>query len=278
MIKSDDESQQLIRTVARRGYVFTAAVSTPPVEFPRPPSGPLAEPGVLRAPAAPQGRKLLKLKLVIGVLALLAMAAGGLLLVRWAPPARHELPYTQLTNFTDSAVAPALSPDGRMLAFFRGDHWWLTGGPIYVKLLPNGEPVPITHDPRPKYGLAFSPDGSRIAYTVAPGWDTYTVSPLGGEPELLLANAAGLTWLDERRVLFSEIRIGVHMGVVTATKSRSAYRPIYFPQNERAMAHYSYASPDGKWALVVEMDPVWQPCPRHSPGWEFGWLASGSAG
>ena len=26
------------------------------------------------------------------------------------------------------------------------------------------------------------------------------------------------------------------------------------------MAHLSYASPDRKWALVVEMDPVWQPC------------------
>ena len=26
------------------------------------------------------------------------------------------------------------------------------------------------------------------------------------------------------------------------------------------MAHLSYASPDRKWALVLEMNPVWQPC------------------
>ena len=26
------------------------------------------------------------------------------------------------------------------------------------------------------------------------------------------------------------------------------------------MAHYSYPSPDRKWALVVEMDPQWHPC------------------
>jgi WD40 repeat protein len=26
------------------------------------------------------------------------------------------------------------------------------------------------------------------------------------------------------------------------------------------MAHFSYASPDRKWALVVEMNPTWQPC------------------
>ena len=26
------------------------------------------------------------------------------------------------------------------------------------------------------------------------------------------------------------------------------------------MAHLSYASPDHRWLLVVEMDPMWQPC------------------
>jgi Tol biopolymer transport system component len=86
------------------------------------------------------------------------------------------------------------------------------------------------------------------------------VSSLGGEPSLFLSNAAGLTWLDQRRLLFSEISSGIHMGIVTATKDRSQYRKIYFPRHQRAMAHYSYASPDRKWALVVEMDPVWQPC------------------
>jgi hypothetical protein len=121
-----------------------------------------------------------------------------------------------------------------MVAFFRSDNWWLSRDQIYVKLLPNGEPVQITHDPRTKYGLAFSPDGSRIAYTVAPGWNTFIVSPLGGEPNLLMSNAAGLTWLDERRVLFSEIRTGVHMGVVTATENRSEYRKNIFRRTNAA--------------------------------------------
>src|SRR4051794_8633381 len=151
-------------------------------------------------------------------------------------------------------------PDGRMLVFLRSDNWWLTRGPIYVKLLPNGQPVQITDDPRPKYGLSFSPDGSRIAYTVGSGWDTYVVSVFGGEPNLLLKNAAGLTWLDERRLLFSEIRTGLHMGGVTATESRSEHRSIYFPHDVRRMVHLSYASPDRKSVLVVEMDPVWRPC------------------
>jgi Tol biopolymer transport system component len=76
----------------------------------------------------------------------------------------------------------------------------------------------------------------------------------------MISNAAGLTWLDPQRVLFSEIKTGVRMGLVTANENRSDYRPIYVPHDERGMVHLSYASPDRKWALVVEMNPVWQPC------------------
>jgi hypothetical protein len=57
-----------------------------------------------------------------------------------------NLVYTQLTNIADAATQPALSPDGRLLAFIRGES--TTGGPgqVYVKLLPDGEPVPLTND------------------------------------------------------------------------------------------------------------------------------------
>jgi Tol biopolymer transport system component len=180
------------------------------------------------------------------------------------PAERRALTYTQITNFTDSAVAPALSPDGRMVAFYRSDSWFLTPDQIYVKWLSKGEPVRLTNNPTLKYGLAFSPDGSRIAYTAynaeTDEWKTFTVPPLGGEATLLLSNAAGLNWLDQHRVLFSEIETGVHMGIVTATENRSDYRKLYFPQHQRMMAHFSYASPDRQWAIVAEMDPVWQPC------------------
>jgi eukaryotic-like serine/threonine-protein kinase len=172
--------------------------------------------------------------------------------------------YTQLTDFTDSAVAPALSPDGRMLAFLRSDKWFMTPDQIYGKMLPGGEATLLVDDRRQKYGLTFSPDGSQIAYTVNPGsgYSTYVVPALKGEPRLLMANAAGLTWLDANHLLFAEIKSGMHLGVVTATRSRSEHREVYFPQHERSMAHYAAASPDRRWALVVEMDhrPVWQPC------------------
>jgi DNA-binding winged helix-turn-helix (wHTH) protein/Tol biopolymer transport system component len=258
-----DDSQQMIRTMPRRGYVFTLPVTARIVEFPSPPAPVRADPVPLPSrPAStlPVNPRALGLGLVVLVIATVALFTVWLKRrTPWQPT------YIQITNFTDSAVAPVLSPDGRMVAFLRSDTWLASRDQIYVKSLPDGEPVQLTDDPRYKWGLAFSPDGSRIAYGTAepggpPGWKTYTVPVLGGEPSLLLSNSSGLTWLDKRRVLFSELDTGSHMGIVTATENRSEYRRIYFPNHQRAMAHFSHASPDRKWALVIEMDPVWQPC------------------
>jgi Tol biopolymer transport system component/tRNA A-37 threonylcarbamoyl transferase component Bud32 len=204
--------------------------------------------------------------LIAAVLLLALLAAGTFLWFRArraAAPGRVE--YVQLTNLTDSATSPVLSPDGRMLAFIRGPSTFFGQGEIYVKLLPNGEPVQLTRDNSVKMGPVFSPDGSRIAYTVVDpkfGWDTWVVPVLGGEPRRLLPNASGLVWIGEQRLLFSEIKRGIHMGIVTATESRTESRDIYLPPHERAMAHRSYLAPDGKWVLLVEMDNtgLFQPC------------------
>jgi len=188
------------------------------------------------------------------VCAVLAIAAAVIYSSLRIRPAAVK--YTQLTDFTDSAVAPTLSPDGRMVAFIRGGDPFLTADQIYVKMLPDGETRRLTDDRRLKYSVAFSPDGSRVAYTAmdAPDWNTYTVSVQGGDSRLLLHNAAGLGWLDNQQLLFSQIRTGMHLGVVTGTVTRNHFHELYFPAHERGMAHYSWASPDRKSALVMEMD------------------------
>jgi serine/threonine protein kinase len=169
--------------------------------------------------------------------------------------------WVQLTNLTGEIFEPTLSPDGRMLAFLRT----AGGSPqLYIKLLPDGEPVQVTHDETPnKMAPIFSPDGSRIAYgTSGLNWQTWVVPVLGGQPQLLLSNATGLSWIDARHVMFSEIKSGVHLSVVTATESRSEQRDVYVPPDENHMAHFSYLSPDHKWVLVVEMgaDKKMIPC------------------
>jgi hypothetical protein len=63
---------------------------------------------------------------------------------------KPEVRYTQITNFADFAASPVLSADGRMVAFFRSAASFATSGAVYVKILPDGEPVQITDDPRNK--------------------------------------------------------------------------------------------------------------------------------
>jgi len=198
---------------------------------------------------------------------ILLAGASVLLVTRFrqaTAPARLE--YTQLTSFADSAVAPAISPDGRMLSFIRGENTFVGPGDVYVKLLPDSEPVQLTRDGSSKMGpTSFSPDGSRIAYSRL-GRDTWTVPVLGGEPSRMLVNASGLTWIHDssgrRGVLFSNVvNEGIHMGVFTSSESRSDGRQIYLPADVNGMAHRSFLSPDGRSVLLVEMDVSgWLPC------------------
>jgi Tol biopolymer transport system component len=80
---------------------------------------------------------------------------------------------------------------------------------------------------------------------------------------LLLPNSSSLTWIDGgKRLLFSEIKDGLRLALVTADEARGNSRDVFVPEGNRSMVHHSYLSPDGRSVLIVLMDNAGQivPC------------------
>jgi Tol biopolymer transport system component len=253
----EDRGPQRVKNVAEPIHVWS-------IRSERMPAADLVAP---RPPADTRSRaRWIRFAAAGTVTVLIAAGVGFYLLAPAAPRVASLSEWVRLTDFPDSATDPAFSADGRMITFLRGSIGFPRPSQVYVKLLPNGESTQLTSSPDFKYGPAFSPDGTQVAYTAlgaALAWDTWVVPVLGGSPTRFLRNAAGLAWIDKQNVLFAEIMgSGMHMGIVTATENRANERELYFPDHERAMAHYSYRSPDKRSLLVVEMDriPTWQRC------------------
>ena len=190
----------------------------------------------------------------LGVAALVALGVAFYLRETRSRP-KSGGKWEQITFFNDAAVYPTLSPDGRVLAFIRGSSTFIGQGEVYAKLLPGGDPIRLTRDERIKLSPEFSPDGTKVVYSVVEPWDVYEVPVMGGEPQLMLRNASSLSWIDGgKRLLFSEIKSGLHLAVVTTDEARGQSRDVYVPEDERGMAHHSYLSPDRKWVLIVLMN------------------------
>src|SRR5262245_38834377 len=223
---------------------------------------------VLDGALIPAKRSLATAAWVAGAAAALALVAG----VFWWTRAERDVlvdasRWTALTAFPDAATQPALSPDGRFVAFIHGPDTFTTPGQIYVKPLPNREAIPLTNDEFQKLAPVLPADGTRIAYTVTGGderWSTWIVPTLRGTPRRWLHNASGLTWLPSGQLLFAEFKPGtmLHMAIVIGDEARTTTTDVYVPSNNRGRAHRAASSPDGKSVLVVEMDElgIWMRC------------------
>src|ERR1700674_2025951 len=92
----------------------------------------------------------------------------------------------QLTFDSGLDTDPALSPDGKLLAY-ASDRTGKGDLDIWVRQLPSGEPVALTHDPADDLELSFSRDGSKIVFrSNREGGGLYVVSTLGGTERRIL--------------------------------------------------------------------------------------------
>src|ERR1700742_816540 len=262
--------RRFILTVPGRGFKFVAAVTVipnsdhGPVE--EPPAMPHPEPAthVSAAPVAtPQVRRprwqRLTTVLAAACMALAVIAAARFAFLARSLPLTSPAEYQPLTDASDSATGPALSADAHMLAFIKGGDLFLSPGQIWLKLLPDGEAIQLTHTKGLVFAPSLAPDGAHVAFStvnkdLGGTWDTWTVPITGGEPARLLPNASGLSFIGPHEVMYSEFKTGMHLGIVASRDDRSERHEIYLPSHQRGMAHYSFLSPDRRSVLVVEMD------------------------
>jgi len=103
------------------------------------------------------------LVLAIGGTGVCALIATALLL--WPLLTRNEnagapaLRWEQLTNFNDAAEIPALSRDGKLVAFLRGPGSFGSSantGQIWFKSMPDGEPFQLTKTAFRKQTINFA--------------------------------------------------------------------------------------------------------------------------
>jgi serine/threonine protein kinase len=131
-----------------------------------------------------------------------ALLAGiAFLIVAIRRPHPSAMHFRAVTNFSGVQSHPALSPDGRSVAFVsnRDGHY-----NIYVGLLNGANPVKLTDDPNLKTTPCWSPDGTEIAYgrlNDSGIWDIWKVPALGGTSRRFVLNASDPAWSRDGRWL-----------------------------------------------------------------------------
>ena len=167
------DSPRFIETLPRRGYRFLAPVDG------LPPSAAAAAPN----PLISKSRR--------WSFAAAPFAAACAVVFVWLAvrqtQSQPQYRLTQLTRDAGLSIDPALSPDGKLLAF-ASDRAGEGNLDIWVKHVAGGEPIRLTTHPGNDRNPSFSPGGGEVVFRSDRDYGgIYVVPALGGQERLLAA-------------------------------------------------------------------------------------------
>lgn len=199
--------------------------------------------------------------LVTTLAAILAFSGLAAWRIFQREPEQLSLKLRALTDDEGTTRFPAISPDGKLVAYSSnraGD----AGLDIWVQqLAPGARPIRLTRDPADELTPTFSPDGSQIAFSsLKDGGGLYVMPALGGEQRLL---ARGWAFASPRYSPDGKWLAAAPNALVIAASGGSPRRLV----EGAALLWSPVWSPDGKHILfagtVGQSEPDWWVAPAQ---------------
>jgi serine/threonine protein kinase len=213
-------------------------------------------------------------RLALGLSILLGIIAVAVVSWVLTQGSHTPLPSTMIRLTSDAGLSayPALSPDGKFLAY-ASDRGGSGNLDLWLQQIGGGSSLRLTRGEDDSYDPDFSPDGTRIVYrSERESGGVYLISALGGEPRRIAAEG--------RHPRFSPdgTRIAYWTGAVGGDQEAAGSARIYVAAlNGRAPVE---VHPD----FATARHPIWLPDGRHllfageGPGKVYGWWVTPADG